>query len=34
MPAEAASIVTAFSANLRELKPIARSARTPKKEMS
>jgi coenzyme F420-reducing hydrogenase delta subunit len=34
MPAEAASIVTAFSANLRELKLIARSARTPKKEMS
>jgi quinone-modifying oxidoreductase subunit QmoB len=34
MPAEAASIVTAFSASLRELKLNARSARTPDKELS
>jgi len=34
MPAEAASIVTAFSANLRALNRMACSARTPKKELS
>ncbi len=34
MPAEAAAIVTAFSATLRDLKPNARSARTPEKELT